>query len=310
MNTTLHCTMLRCGRVALSCTRFSSTSSRQKIAVQGAILQSNELIKHGQMCKINGLKTKTAKKSTIALNTQLVDRKSRWGQVLATRFQATTEVMVSKIFPAGFAWQGTSILAENCGMSAESLNFALTTGVGDAIGVFTGHTLFMMIKKAVTGNAGIDMETERQTGILLGSAAFCSGTAWQPVVNALTVTGSSFNMAATGTAIACGFAFFGGLRLARAIYPHMGLTRVEQPSYSNLKSDATLSLSIGGATGAFVGTDVTFGDQNWLRPVVGIEDSAGTLTGMATAGGSTALGFAAFQGLQNVSFLRGKSWVD
>ena len=76
------------------------------------------------------------------------------------------------------------------------------------------------------------------------------------------------------------------------------------------QADATLSLSIGGATGAFVGTYVTFGDQNWLRSVVGTEDSAIGLTGMTTAGGSTALGFATFQGLQNISFSRGKSWID
>lgn len=233
-----------------------------------------------------------------------------WRQTLAHRFKVTAEVMVSKIFPAGFAWQGSSILAENWGLSAESFNFALTTGIGDGIGVLTGHTLFMLGKKALTGNGDIDMTTEFQTAILLGSAAFCSGTAWQPVVNALTTAGSGFNMAATGTTIACGFAFFGGLRVARSLYPQLGLTRVEPPSYSNLKADATLSVSIGGATGAFVGTDIAFGDQNWLRPVVGIEDSVGNLGGMVTAGSSTALGFATFQGIQNMSFFRGKSWVD
>lgn len=233
-----------------------------------------------------------------------------WGKTLAHRFQVTAEVMVSKIFPAGFAWQGASILAENSGMSADSLSFALTTGIGDGLGVLTGHTLFMVVKKAITGNKDIDVANELQTGILLGSAAFCSGTAWQPVVDAFTATGYGFNTAAAGTTIACGLAFFGGLRLSRAVYPHLGMSAVEPASYSNLKSDATLSMSVGGATGAFVGTDVTFGAQNWLSPVVGIEDNMTSLTSMVTAGGSTALGFATFQGLQNVSFRRGKSWLD
>lgn len=231
-----------------------------------------------------------------------------WGQTLAHRFQVTAEVMVSKIFPAGFAWQGASILADNWGMSADSLSFALTTGIGDGLGVLTGHTLFMVLKKAITGNDGIDISTELQTGILLGSAAFFSGTAWQPAVNTFTEYG--FNMATAGTTIACGLSFFGGLRLARAVYPRLGLAGVEPASKSNLKDDATLSLSIGGATGAFVGTDITFGAQNWLRPVVGIEENMSGLAGMVTAGSSTALGFATFQSLQNVSMSRGNSWVD
>ena len=233
-----------------------------------------------------------------------------WGQTLAHRFQVTLEVMVSKIFPAGFGWQGASVLAEGWGMAADSASFALTTGVGDGLGVVTGHTLFMIAKKAATGNENISVPIEFQTGILLGSAAFCSGTAWQPVVDALTATGYGFNTAAAGTTVACALAFYGGLRLARAVYPGLGLRGIEPPSYANLKADATLSISIGGATGAFVGTDCSFGDQNWLRPVVGIEDGTGDLAGMATAGASTALGFAVFQGLQNTSFARGKSWVD
>ena len=161
-----------------------------------------------------------------------------WGQTFAHRFQVTAEVIVSKIFPAGFAWQGASVLAENWGMSGDSLSFALTTGVGDGIGVLTGHTLYMMGKKAVTGNNGIDVGIEFQTGILLGSAAVFSGTAWQPVVNALTATGYGFNTAAVGTTVMCGLAFFGGLRVARTIYPQLGLKAIEPPSYANLKARA------------------------------------------------------------------------
>ena len=167
-------------------------------------------------------------------------QETSWGQSLAHRFQVTAEVIVSKIFPAGFAWQGASVLAENWGMSGESLSFALTTGFGDGIGVLTGHTLFMIGKKAITGNDSIDIGSEFQTGILLGSAAFFSGTAWQPIVNALTATGYGFNTAAAGTTVACGLAFFGGLRLARAVYPQIGLKAIEPPSYANLKVRARL----------------------------------------------------------------------
>ena len=104
---------------------------------------------------------------------------------LAKRFVATAEVTVSKIFPAGFGWQTSSIIAENhLGYAADSAAFALTTGLGDAVGVLAGHTAYYAAKKA-TVDSSIDMEREAHVGVLLGSAAFCSGTAWQPLVDAL-----------------------------------------------------------------------------------------------------------------------------
>ena len=109
------------------------------------------------------------------------------------RMVSTAEVMVSKIFPAGFGWQGASVVAENAGFDGASLNFALTTGAGDFLGVLTGHTLYMAIKKGVTGSDDINITHEAQTGLLLGSAAFCSGTVWQPIVNFAQSIGLGFN---------------------------------------------------------------------------------------------------------------------
>lgn len=104
---------------------------------------------------------------------------------LAKRFVVTAEVTVSKIFPAGFGWQTSSIIAENhLGYAADSAAFALTTGLGDAVGVLAGHTAYYAAKKT-TVDSSIDMEREAHVGVLLGSAAFCSGTAWQPLVDAL-----------------------------------------------------------------------------------------------------------------------------
>jgi hypothetical protein len=104
---------------------------------------------------------------------------------LARRFVVTAEVSISKIFPAGFGWQTSSIIAENhLGYAADSAAFALTTGLGDALGVLFGHTAFYAAKKAAV-DSSIDMEREAHVGVLLGSAAFCSGTAWQPLVDAL-----------------------------------------------------------------------------------------------------------------------------
>lgn len=225
------------------------------------------------------------------------------------RMVTTAEVMVSKIFPAGFGWQGASVVAENMGFDGASLNFALSTGAGDFLGVLTGHTLFMVAKKGVTGNDDINLKHEAQTGLLLGSAAFCSGTAWQPIVNVSHALNLGFNASAGLTLAVCGGAFFAGLRGFRMLYSPV-MDGVEENNYSNLKNDAALSASIGAATACFVGTDVSFGDGNWLRPLVGVEDGFSTPLGMCLAGSSTALGFLALQTGQNVVVPKGKNWVD
>ncbi|GMI55476.1 hypothetical protein ScalyP_jg4142 [Parmales sp. scaly parma] len=103
---------------------------------------------------------------------------------MANRFQTTIEVAASKIFPAGFGWQSASILAETAGFSSESVNFALTTGAGDFAGVFFGHNAFYAVKKSLGFEAPSTRETA-ETGLLLASAAFCSGAGWQPIVTRL-----------------------------------------------------------------------------------------------------------------------------
>ena len=46
------------------------------------------------------------------------------------RHVVTAEVIVSKILPAGFGWQASSVVAGDMGFEADTLSFALTTGVG------------------------------------------------------------------------------------------------------------------------------------------------------------------------------------
>ena len=53
---------------------------------------------------------------------------------------------------------------------------------------------------------------------------------------------------------------------------------MEANNYGNLKADGALSVAVGGATAAFVGTDVSFGDSNWLRPLVGVVATAMALS--------------------------------
>ena len=230
---------------------------------------------------------------------------------LAGRFAVTAEVTVSKIFPAGFGWQSSSIVAEQqFGFSADTMSFALTTGFGDALGVLIGHSAYFAAKKAVTSDDSIDMSREVQTGTLLATAAFCSGTAWQPLVDALQGANLSFSAVFAGTWVGCGTAFYLGLRGARTILSGF-LEHVHEPTYENSKTDTSLSVAIGGATGFFVGTDAAYlPDQNFLIDIVGIQDGTPDLTGCAIAGTSTGLGFVSAQTPMNLIFPAKKCWND
>jgi len=190
------------------------------------------------------------------------------------------------------------------------VGFALTTGLGDAIGVGMGHCLFSAAKKSITADTSINMERESQTGLLLATAAFFSGSCWQPVVNALQGLELSFLQVFTGTWIGCGTAFYLGLRGARTILS--GPCRyIQEPSYENSMTDKSLSVAIGGATGFFVGTDTAYlPTQNFLINIVGINGTTPKLMGCAIAGTSTGLGFVVAQSTLNAIYPAGKLWND
>jgi len=223
------------------------------------------------------------------------------------RFKTTAEVTISKIFPAGFGWQTASTIADGMGYEATDMGFFIATGAGDFTGVMLGHTLWYYAKSKIYPN--VNVKTETVNGLWLGSAAFCSGFVWQPVVNTLQAAAVPFMGVAGGTVIGCGLAFFAGLRMFRVLYSPLGMPTVDN---ENFTTDAQLSIAIGGATGAFVGTDVAYmdGAGNFLRPLVGIEEGLTDLQGSIYAGASTSLGFTAFQGLQNISYAEGTNWTD
>jgi len=250
-------------------------------------------------------------KADAAASSEVENSDSQANSTIVDRFIVTAEVTVSKIFPAGFGWQTSSIIAENnFGFAADSLNFALTTGVGDGIGVLTGHCLYYSAKKAITKDDSINLASEFQTAVLLGSAAFCSGTAWQPLVDCFQGANLSFDGVFAGTWAGCGLAFYAGLRAGRTILSGI-LTHIEEPTYENSKNDASLSCVIGGATGFFVGTDAAYlPDQNFLINFVGIPDGTPDLVGCVIAGTSTGMGFVTSQSVFNVIYPTGKCWND
>ena len=227
------------------------------------------------------------------------------GNHIVNRFISTLEVSVSKIFPAGFGWQYGSVIADNMGLTPNDLGFFLTTGLGDLTGVFLGHTLYYSIRNAITGGERT-IADEAGTGWFLGSAAFCSGSVWQPTVNFLQAAQLPFTGVAVGTWVICGAAFYGGLRLGRLIYPF-----IDNGAYWNIKYDAALSVSIGGATGAFVGTDTAYlPEENFLKGVVGVEDADSAITGCVKAGSATSIGFVGSQAVQNATYFKGRNWID
>jgi hypothetical protein len=196
------------------------------------------------------------------------------------------------------------------GFASDSMNFALATGLGDAIGVLTGHCTYYAAKKSLIGNEKINMTAEWQTGILLGSAAFCSGTAWQPLVDILQGANLPFAQVFMGTWLGCGAAFYAGLRIGRTLLSGQ-MKYVQEPTYENSLNDASLSAAIGGATGFFVGTDAAYlPDQNFLINIVGIQDGTPNLVGCAIAGTSTSLGFMTAQSALNLAYPTGKCWND
>lgn len=255
-------------------------------------------------------KINSSNENTSKSNNQKTSSSSSAVSNLSNRVMSTFEVMVSKIFPAGFGWQAGSTIATQFNYTPEQLQLFLCTGVGDALGVMLGHLAYCALKKSLLPNdTSISMKNEVHTALLLGSAAFCSGTVWQPTVNFLHNTAHlSFNETLVGTGTVCTLAFFIGLRMGRMLYSRV-FSDIEASNYANLKADIGLSVAIGGAGACFVGTDVSFAD-NWLRPLVGVEATAHPLSGCVLAGSSTAMGFVALQMTQNITVPSGKAWLD
>eukprot|EP00469_Lotharella_globosa_P016781 CAMPEP_0167821786 /NCGR_PEP_ID=MMETSP0112_2-20121227/7034_1 /TAXON_ID=91324 /ORGANISM="Lotharella globosa, Strain CCCM811" /LENGTH=291 /DNA_ID=CAMNT_0007722881 /DNA_START=96 /DNA_END=971 /DNA_ORIENTATION=- len=223
--------------------------------------------------------------------------------LVGARYKLTGEVILSKVFWAGFGWQGSSVIAENMGYSAEGAKFALTTGTGEALAVFAGHSAFYMILKGGKPSA------ELSTGLWLGTGTFFSGTAWQPVVNALvTLSNNNFPITAAGTMVACGSMFYAGLRVGRALWGETMGAAIAARNYENLCSDAGLSVAIGGATAMFVACDPSM-VANYFAVPFGVLDADSTLVAMCRAGAATGTGYGLVQVWQNF-FPRGRNWMD
>jgi len=238
------------------------------------------------------------------------------------RFKLTLEITVSKLIPAGAGWQAMGTFASSLDLASSSASFALLTGIGDGLGVGLGHMLYKTCQRAIVRSSNKkrspqeqlqepSLPVELQTAIYLGSAAFCSGAVWQPVVNLLTETfPSDFYSIMSGTGVVCTAAFFAGLRAGRILYGKSGLLPAIAPnSIQNLKGDALLSVSIGGGAACFVGTDYSM-IGNPFRALLGIAPTDTALMGCVRAGTSTSIGYFAIQTAQNLALPIGMNYLD
>lgn len=216
----------------------------------------------------------------------------------------TVEAIVSKLFPAGCGWQTASIIADNAGYLPTTLPFFLSAGLGEGLAVGLGHITYYSLKDRVKGLKS-DVSLQRGSALQLGTAAAMSGTVWQPSVNLLSQHG--FSTAAIGTFGICGLTFFSGLKLSRSFWGLFPGITLEGNNRANLRNDALLSVSVAGAAGLFVATDVSLAN-NFLAAYFGVTDQMSNLAGIGTAGMSTAVGFTAIQTVQN-TFMK-RNWID
>ena len=93
--------------------------------------------------------------------------------LIGRRFFTTAEVAISKIFPAGFGWQGGALAAGMLGYGATDVPMFLMAGLGDAIGVGLGHYAYMCAKDALGYKQ--DLTAQAHTSVLLSTACVFSG---------------------------------------------------------------------------------------------------------------------------------------
>ena len=211
----------------------------------------------------------------------------------------TAEIIGSKIFPAGCGWQFASLSAYKLGYLCNELPFFALVGCGEGLAVGFGHLAYNRIKKQFTD---INMELEIKNSLMFGTAAAFSGAVWQPMVNLYTLTPNDVPLAVVApiTGSACGMAFMGGLCFSRYFY------NISNVDHNIFKKDSQLSISIAGATGMFVATDVSI-PGNIFIDSFGILDTMCIHKQMLTAGLSTSTGFGIFQTLQN---FKKKNYLD
>lgn len=184
----------------------------------------------------------------------------------------------------------------------------MTTGVGDAFGVFVGQTaLVATLRRVNPGTFGGWGSAVVSAGVV-AAGSFCSGTAWQPATDMAVAQITDFTPAALAVGTICALFFFFGITAAGA---GVVAASLQPPSPSRRRAvlqDVTLAVAVGGGAAFFVGTDSRY-PGNWLMKVVGERDGA-IFFDSVKAGISTALGYAVFQLVLVFVVPQGFLWTD
>merc|ERR1711907_742418 len=110
-------------------------------AVQLSLLTKRADLTTCQTTAIDVRKNKDDKKRQMSTTTVDAAASSTpsFSEFFMSRTLVTAEVLVSKIFPAGFGWQLFSVIADSqMGLAGDSLGFYLMTGLGDGLFVLGG----------------------------------------------------------------------------------------------------------------------------------------------------------------------------
>ena len=214
---------------------------------------------------------------------------------MLTRYLKTSEVVVSKLFPAGCGWQAASIVAENLNYLPSTMPFFLTVGLGEGLAVGVGHLTYYTIKKKLINNQ-INMKNELGSALQLGTAATMSGTIWQPTVKVL--SNYDFIFASSGT-------YYLWINFILVLdFPDLYTVIYSQ---MEIKEMIYYICFCSWCCWYVVATDVSLAN-NFMMPYLGITDSMSDLHGIGLAGLSTASGFVFVKNFQNI-FMK-KNWID
>jgi len=234
------------------------------------------------------------------------------------------------------------------GLTEKSPLFFLYCGLGAALGVFAANVGQLAL---VYGVSALHHAAEKQplpaTGLFkagaqfsffLAAAAFCSGFAWQPLMNVLTrladLTASGpghyifhgpdnvsnhvvtqrednnarFFVVLFGLWLLDGLVYFIGSQAFRAVLSFgLAWDAVEPPlKRSSLLYDGTLAISVGACAGSFYCVDA----QNALTSHFDVHPQTSLLMAAFLGGIANLIGFILAQGVQNVLLPPNTSWAD
>lgn len=144
--------------------------SEEEFRVAIGVLKNSELAYLKKNLSRNEL-SNTAESDRSEISTS--DNQESISSLIGKRFFTTAEVAVSKIFPAGFGWQGGALAAGMMGYGATDVPLFLMTGCGDALGVGIGHFGYMALKNAMGFKQ--DLTAQAHTSVLLSTACIFSG---------------------------------------------------------------------------------------------------------------------------------------